>query len=405
MTTHAGAAAFSVRPERFFSRRAQVVLPDPYAFEREDDPELISLAYGYADPRLFPREELVEAMAVVVAEDAAEALNYAPSYPGLEAYLAERMRRKGIDMSQREVIVTYGSSQVIGLLPFACVDPGDVVIIEGPTFLGAVRQFQEGGAVIESVPLDAQGMDLDALEATLQRLERQGQRARFIYTIPTFQNPAGVTMPVARRRRLLELASQYDTLIIEDDAYGDLRFEGEHLPPIAALDTEGRVLYVGTFSKILAPGVRCGWGIGHPEIIERLRMLKVEGSSGPLMTRVIERYCREDRLDRHIAELTTLYHRKRDVMLAAIAREFPAGYSFEHPEGGFFIWCRLPAGLSARVLAQAAADEHLQVLPGTACFADGQGDNYIRLSFSYQPEELIDRGITRLAAVMRQMLG
>src|SRR5439155_3432177 len=185
-----------------------------------------------------------------------------------------------------------------------------------------------------TAPTEAQGMEVEALEQSLRDLRAQGIRPKFIYSIPTFHNPTGATMPLDRRQRLVALGAEYGVVIVEDDAYGDLRFEGQPLPNLAMLDQEGWVIRISTFSKILAPGVRMGWAYARPEIIERLAKFKVEGSSGPFLTRVIARYCADGRLEAHIQELIALYRHKRDVMLAAIAREFPAGVTALRPEGG-----------------------------------------------------------------------
>ena len=362
---------------------------------------MISLAYGLADPALFPRAELLAATAAVLEDDAASALNYGPSFAGLREQVVQRLRTQGIEAEDENILVSYGSGQILALLPQVFVDPGDVVIIEGPSFMGAVRHFSDSGARLVTVPTDADGMDVDALEQTLIDLRRQGVRPKFIYTIPTFHNPTGTTMPLARRQKLVALGAEYAVVIVEDDAYGDLRFEGQPLPNLAMLDQEGWVIRISTFSKILAPGVRMGWAYARPEIITRLATFKTEGSSGPFLTRIIARYCAEGRLEAHIEELIALYRRKRDVMLEAIGREFPAEVAPLRPEGGFFVWCSLPAGMSATKLLSLAEARGATLLPGTRCFADGQGDDAIRLAFSFLPSEQIEEGIARIGAAMR----
>jgi 2-aminoadipate transaminase len=267
-----------------------------------------------------------------------------------------------------------------------------------------VCDFADADARMVTVPVDAGGMNMDALEVTLRDLAGRGERPRFIYTIPTFQNPTGTTMSLERRRRLLGLAAEYDTIVVEDDAYGDLRYDGAPIPALAALDTEDRVIYVGTFSKILAPGVRMGWACARPEVIARLRAFKIEGSSGPFLTRVVARYCADGRLDAHIVELGKLYRSKRDLMLNAIDREFPRSVTYERPEGGFFVWCRLPEGLSASELLATAEERGATFLPGTHCFADGQGDDAIRLAFSFQPADQIAEAVVRIGAALRDLL-
>src|SRR5829696_5584237 len=364
---------------------------------------MISLAYGLADPALFPRAELLAATADVLEHDADLALNYGPAYAGLREQLVTRLRAQGVEAEDNNLLVSYGSGQILALLPQVFVDPGDVVVIEGPSFMGAVRLFSAAGARLVTVHTDAQGMDVDALEQTLRDLRAQGIRPKFIYTIPTFHNPTGATMPLARRQKLVALGAEYGVVIVEDDAYGDLRFEGQPLPNLATLDQEGWVIRVGTFSKILAPGVRMGWAYARPEIIERLAMFKAEGSSGPYLTHVVARYCAEGRLEAHIEELIALYRHKRDVMLDAIAREFPAEVVTLKPEGGFFVWCKLPAGMSATTLMAQSEQRGATFLAGTRCFANREGDDAIRLAFSFQPAEQIEEAIARIGTAMRAM--
>ncbi len=388
------------RIDDLFADRAKQASPSLYG-PMQGGPEQISFAFGLADPALFPRDELVAATAAVLEQDADGALNYGPSYAGLRQQITARMRSQGIEAEDDNIMIAYGSSQLLALLPQVFVDHGDVVLIEGPSFLGAVRHFADASARLITVPTDAEGMDIDALEATLRDLRRQGVRPKFIYTIPTFHNPTGATMPLDRRRKLVALGAEYGVLIVEDDAYGDLRFEGQPLPSLAALDDNSWVMRICTFSKTLAPGVRMGWAYAHPEIIRRMAKFKVEGSSGPFLTRVIARFCEHGRLDAHIQRLVALYRHKRDVMLDAIGREFPAEVVALRPEGGFYVWCKLPPGMSATALLPLAEARGATFLPGTRCFADGQGDDAIRLAFSYQPAERIEEGIARIGAAMR----
>jgi 2-aminoadipate transaminase len=401
MPAHSASPHSQRLSDLFATRARDIVTPLFGGPSAPRDPNLISFAYGLADPDLFPRAELLSATADVLDQDAAAALNYGASFAGLRDQIVARLRAQGVEAEEENVIVGYGSGQILALLPQVFVDPGDVVIIEGPSFLGAVRNFRDAGARLLTVPTDTLGMDVDALEATLRDLGREGVRPKFIYSIPTFHNPTGVTMPLERRQKLVALAAEYGVAVVEDDAYGDLRFEGQPLPNLAALDQDGWVIRVSTFSKVLAPGVRMGWAHARPEIIARLAQFKSEGSSGPFLTRLVARYCADGRLEAHIQELITLYRHKRDVMLAAIAREFPASVTTLRPEGGFFVWCKLPPGMSATALAPLAEARGAAFLPGTRCFADGSGDDAIRLAFSFQPAEQIEAGIARIGAAMR----
>ena len=392
-----------MRLEELFAARAQTVSAPMYGPAQPRNTDMISFVYGLADPELFPRADLLAATAETLEQDAAEALNYGPAYAGLRDQIIARLHAQGVEAEADQVLASYGSSQILALLPEVFVDRGDVVLIEGPSFMGAVRHFADAGARLVTVPTDADGMDVDALEGILRDLRAQGTRPKFIYTIPTFQNPTGTTMPLARRQKLVALGAEYGVMVAEDDAYGDLRFEGQPVPNLAALDQEGWVIRIGTFSKILAPGVRIGWAYARPEVIARLVKFKGEGGTGPFLTQMVARYCADGRLEAHIQELIALYRHKRDVMLGAIAREFPADVVTLRPNGGFFIWCKLPQGMSATRLLPIAERHGASFLPGTRCYADGQGDDAIRLAFSFQPAAQIEEGIARLGKAMRSL--
>jgi 2-aminoadipate transaminase len=386
-----------------FTAQARELAPPMYGppTQAEGVP-LISLAYGLADPALFPTEELVEATAGILAADADAALNYGPNAPQLIALVAERLRREGVPAREEQTMLAYGSSQILGLLPQLLIEPGDSVIIEAPTFLGAVNRFQRAGARIVGVPVDDGGMDVDALEQRLRALRREGVRPKFIYTIPTFQNPTGATLSLERRRRLVALAAEHGVLIVEDDAYVDLRFRGEPLPPMAALDGGDWVLRVGTFSKILAPGLRMGFAHGPKALVDRLLMFKVEGGSGPFVTHLVARFAAAGRLDAHIAALRAHYAAKCDLMAAALRARLPDA-SFATPDGGFFIWLRLPDGVRASALAPVALRHGVEFLAGPRCFADGSGDDQIRLAFSWEPAARIEAAVARLGAAVDEL--
>ncbi|MFL5802336.1 MAG: PLP-dependent aminotransferase family protein [Roseiflexaceae bacterium] len=384
-----------------FAARARDIPTPLYGPTPARHGDLISFSYGLADPDLFPHADLLAATAAVLQQDAAEALNYGPSFAGLREQIVVRLRAMGIEAEDDNVLVSYGSGQILALLPQVFVDPGDIVLIEGPSFMGAVRHFTDAGARLVTVPTDAQGMDVDALEELLRDLRRRNIRPKFVYTIPTFQNPTGTTMPLVRRQKLVALAAEYGVVVVEDDAYGDLRFEGQPIPNLAMLDQDGWVIRVSTFSKILAPGLRMGWAYAQPEIIARLATFKTEGASGPFLTRVVARYCAEGRLEAHIQELIALYRHKCNVMLDAIAREFPPEAAVLRPAGGFFVWCKLPSGMSAKAVLSLAEARGVTFLPGTRCFANGQGDDAIRLAFSFLPVNQIEEGIARIGAAIQ----
>lgn len=393
------ALSHAPRLDDLFAARARAALPPLFPPE-DTNPALISLAYGLADPAHFPYAALVAATAETLAEEGGTALNYGEIAHTLVDQIVARLRAEGVEAEHEHILVGYGSSEILSLLPYVFLDPGDSVIVEGPTFLGAVRKLVRAGARIVSVPVDAQGMDVEALETILARLGREGVRPKFIYTIPTFQNPTGTTMPIERRQRLVELSAEYGVIVVEDDAYGELRFEGAPLPNLAALDAEGWVMRVSTYSKTLAPGIRLGWSYANPEITKRLAMFRTSGEGNPFVTRLVARYSANGRLEAHIGELVTLYRSKRDLMLEALAHELPE-MQVLRPEGGFFVWGQLPEGISARKLLPLALAQGVEFLPGGECFADGQGDDAIRLAFSYQSAARIVEGITRLSRALR----
>ncbi|MCX6016503.1 MAG: PLP-dependent aminotransferase family protein [Chloroflexales bacterium] len=364
--------------------------------------DTISLAYGDADPALFPVKPLIAAVDSMLTGNLDITLNYAPAYAGLIELVKERMARLHIPLTRSELMLANGSSQILSLLPQILCDPGDVIIVEGPTFLGAVETFFNCGLTIETIPVREDGMDLDLLESTLIRLTAQGIRAKFIYTIPTFQNPTGSTMPLANRHRLVGLAARFGVIIVEDDAYGDLHFDNPIPPKLIALDPTW-VLYVGTFSKILAPGVRMAWACGPAEIIKRLNRFKTEGSNGPFMTRLVAQVSADGWLDKHIAVLNAHYNTKCHAMLNTIAETFPSDVRYNRPLGGFFVYVYLPNDLPVSRLLPAAIANGVSFLPGTTCYADGQGTHEIRLAFSFQSLEKVVEGIRRLGATMHQL--
>lgn len=385
-----------------FTQRAKNIAPPTYGTELTKI-ITVSFAYGLADPDLFPHADLAAASVAVMEQEAPNALNYGPPAPLLYEQIIQRLQTQGIVADRDRIIIGYGSAQILGLLPDVFIEPGDVVIVEGPTFLGVVSRFINAGARLITIPVDELGMDLEALETTLIDLKKQGIRPRFIYTIPTFHNPTGVTMPLFRRQKLVALAAEYGVLIVEDDAYSDLRFRGEVLPPLASLDQEGWVLYVSTFSKIIAPGIRLGWACGDPKIIERLAMFKSEGPVGPFISHVVARYIATGKLDGHIQDIAAFYQHKCNLILEAIAQEFPNDVIALPPDGGFFVWCKLPPDIGAKQLLTAAAKQGVNFLPGTRCYANGQGDDAIRLSFSFQSTQKIVEGIATLGAVLHEL--
>jgi DNA-binding transcriptional MocR family regulator len=369
-------------------------------------PDVISLAYGMPDPALFPTAGLAAAAeeALRDPERYAVALQYGNT-AGNPLLLAELGRKleaeEGRPVEAGSLALTNGSSQAIALVVQALASPGDACLCEAPTFLGTIHHIRFQGVRCVPVSLDDAGLDVEGLEGEIRRLEAAGTPPRFVYTIPTFNNPAGVTMPLARRRALLDIAARHGVPIVEDDAYRDLRIEGDPVPTLHALDREGLVIRLGTFSKIVAPGVRLGFVLADPAVIERVLTFKAEGSTNGFASMVVGTFMRKGGLAAHIETLRAAYRARRDAMYEALAREMPAGVTWTRTEGGFFLWLTLPPRADMAKVNARAAEERVIALAGTECFPDGRGTHNLRLSFSLQPPDRIAEGIRRLGQAIR----
>jgi len=373
-------------------------------------PEIISLAGGFPDTESFPREVFAELADVVAREHLASALQYGPT-EGL-AELRERicgvMAAEGAQAHPEQLIVTSGGQQAIDLAIRTFVDPGDVVIAEGPTYPGAVPTLTTYQARVVHVPLDADGMRVDLLEQTLERLAAEGVRPKLLYTIPTFHNPAGVTMSLERRRALVAIAHQHELLLVEDNPYGQIRFEGAPLPTLWELDGgAGWVVYLSTFSKILAPGVRLGWVVAPPPVLRKMNLGKQAtdlGSSTLTQRFVLEYLRRYDHRD-HVNRVNAIYRVRRDALLRALEEEFPAEASWSRPEGGLFVWATLPDFVDTRELLARAIDRHaVAFVPGAGAFLDGRGRNAMRLNFSGLPEARLAEGVARIGTAIGETI-
>lgn len=393
------------RYESLFSREARRVAGQESVLVDlpRENADTISLAFGDADPEWFPQHRFTATMQSVMAGPVDRFMNYAPADALLLELVTQRLERRGIRVEPAKLMLTYGSSQVLGLLPTILLEPGDTIIVEGPTFLGAVEYFAAADARFETIPVGPGGMDLDVLEETLQRLKRTGVRPKFIYSIPTYQNPTGTLMSAENRARLVALAAAYEVLLIEDDAYGELSYSPLDVPSMLTLPGNEWVLHIGTFSKILAPGVRMAWAYGPESVIRRLQRFKTESDCGTFITRYVAAMASDGWLDGHIAGLRTHYAAKRDAMRTAIAAHFPADVRTTDPTGGFFIYGYLPPDLPARSLITTAIAHGASFLPGTTGYANGGGTHEMRLAFSYQSTQRIVEGISRLGAAMRQL--
>jgi 2-aminoadipate transaminase len=377
-------------------------------------PGLISFAGGLPAPEAFPLAEVQEASARVLRDQGRSALQYGPTegYGPLRELLVRHMGRYGIEVGTENVLVTTGAQQALDLIGKLLINPGDRVATEDPTYLGAIQAFTAYQARFLTVPADGQGMCVDLLEGALRGAPK------FIYVLPNFQNPGGSTLSLARRRQLLEIAAAYGTPIVEDDPYGQLRYEGEHLPALVRLDAEmhgcahgerslrGSVLYVGTLSKTLAPGLRVGWVVAPAEIIGRLAQMKQAADlhSSTLTQMVAYETARGGFLDQHVRRLRGIYRERRDAMLAALQRHFPRGARWTHPEGGLFLWVELPAVIDTGALLDDALAAQVAFVPGAAFHPRGGGAHTMRLNFSYSPPDVIEEGVRRLGQVVSAAL-
>ena len=372
------------------SSRGRIGWGGPVATQRPPMNPTYEFGGGFPDPVSFPYEGMIEATARMMANEGAAAMTYGDpqGYRGLRELVCEKYERfESFSTTPDNIIVANGSGHALSLAFSAFVDPGDVIISESPTFSGSLHTMRRHGPEILDVPVDGEGIVTDAVRERLTALRAQGRRCKLIYTIVNFQNPAGPSQSLRRRHALLELANEFDTLILEDDAYGELRFEGETLPPLFALDRNARVIRAGTLSKILGAGVRLGWLCAPKEMIPAFQGFLFGGGVNPFMSRVATYYLR-DHLTEHIKRLIDIYRAKRDGMLRGLD-ETLAGTDavISRPEGGFFIWIRLPSGTDPKRLQELAVEERAQYTPGPAFFPQGGGHEYIRLAFSYESAE------------------
>jgi 2-aminoadipate transaminase len=371
-------------------------------------PEVISLAGGLPDTSTFPPHTFAAVAQRIAAESCAKALQYGPT-EGLEETkhcIAEVMAAEQMRADPEDVIVTTGGQQVIDLVTKTLIDPGDVVIAEGPTYPGAVPVFSSYQADVVQIDVDSEGMRIDLLEETLETLDREGRRPKFVYTVPSFQNPAGVTMSLPRRKRLVEVAHQRELLVLEDNPYGLLRYEGEPNSTLLSLDGGVYVMYLGTFSKILSPGIRLGWVVAPPPVLEKINLGKqgADLCTSTLSQLMVQAYFEQGHWRDYVRSLTEIYRARRDTMLDALADHFPPQAEWTRPGGGLFIWATLPDFIDTTDLLARALRDNVAFVPGEAAFLDGRGRNAMRLNFSGCGEEDIREGVRRIGEVVKEQV-
>jgi 2-aminoadipate transaminase len=370
------------------------------------DPSIISFAGGYPDASLFPLDELNAVYAEAIAKNGRTSLQYTVSdgAPKLREQVAERLTRNGTPCRAENVIILQGSQQGLDLVAKLMIDPGDLLITENPTFLGALIAFNPYEPHYLGVRLDEDGLDTDDLARAL----KANPKPKLLYTIPDFQNPTGATLSAARRRALVECANRHDFMILEDTAYRELRYQGESPPTLKSLDTEGRVILLGSFSKILAPGLRLGWAVASPEIIERLGMLKLaaDTQSSTINMAAASLFLERYDMDAHVARLRSAYARKKNLMLATMRKAFPQSVAMTDPHGGLFTWTTFPEGFDAAAFMRAYALPKARVayVPGDEFFPVTRESNHARINFSGPSDEMIVKGITALGGLLREHL-
>jgi 2-aminoadipate transaminase len=365
-----------------------------------DAPGAVSLSFGFPYPASFPNEELVDAAETVFEAEGDRALQYGGGdyAERLTDAVVEQERGRGVDCAAENVLLTNGATHAIDVVCQTFLEHGDDVFVEAPTFMGTLKLLNNYGADVTGFGMDGDGLRVEAVAAALEAREAA---PKLLYTIPTFQNPSGTTMSLDRRERLLELAEAYDFLVLEDDAYGQLRYRGEPVPPLASLEGSGRVVRVNTFSKTVAPGVRSGWVLGDEELVEEVTRMRA-GGVNTFSQSVLGCYCTEGDYEENVAELRARYEERCEHMLDCLERHMPPGVDWTEPAGGFFVWVAFPEGVDTEAMLPTAAEEGVTYLPGHLFFPDDRGEECLRLSFSHVGLEEMDRAVEALARAARR---
>jgi 2-aminoadipate transaminase len=367
-------------------------------------PDVISFAGGLPAPELFPIQEMAQAFYKVIAEDGRSSLQYSTTegHMPLRQYIAGRMQAKGIPAAANNILITSGSQQGLDLVAKVLLNACDKVIVERPTYLAAIQTFSVFEAQFITVASDDEGIDVDDVERRLQ----QHPDVKLIYLVANFQNPSGTTLSFARRKRLIQLAQTYGVRILEDDPYGELRYRGETIPPLKSLDPTGLVIYLSTFSKTMAPGLRLGWLVAEPETYQKLVIAKqaTDLHTNTVAQRAAHHYLTEHSADQHIAKIRAVYGERCRRMLESLARYFPSEVRWTKPEGGMFLWAELPPHIRTEDVLKDAIAEKIAFVPGAAFFASQKEHNFMRLNFSNQVPEKIEEGIKRLSSVIARHL-
>ncbi|HPD94680.1 MAG: PLP-dependent aminotransferase family protein [Bacteroidales bacterium] len=371
-------------------------------------PEIISFAGGLPSPESFPGELLKEITLEVLSSDSAHALQYSETEGDkrLRELIIERYNKKGVNVSLKNILITTASQQSLDLLPKIFVNPGDKVICGIPSYLGAISAFNSYGAEVTGVEMDENGMRSDMLEETLEELKKKGQKPKYIYVIPDFQNPTGICMPEKRRIEIIEVARKYDVLIVEDSPYREVRFAGTPQRTMFELDGTGQVILLGTMSKVFVPGFRIGWVIANEQVIDKLVVAKqnTDLCTSAFVQKISAKYIEKGYFDENLGKINKMYKEKRDAMVAAFHKYMPEGVKWTEPEGGLFLFMTLPQDIDAEDLFKVAIEENVAFVPGTSFYCNGKGKNTLRLNFSYMSKEKNEEGAHRLANAIKRLM-
>lgn len=398
---------------RFFADRALGMKASDIRelLELTQKAEIISLAGGLPNPGAFPVKEIGEICADLLVNDSHNALQYSATegIRPLRQSLVDYMKKNySIEGEVDNIIVTTGSQQALALISMVLLNPGDIIVTTAPSYVGGITAFKAFQAIMDTVDQDDRGLVIDSLSEKLADLKSQGKKPKMIYVVPTFQNPSGVTMTEKRREEMLELAIEYDTLILEDDPYSRLRFEGEHLKPVKYFDYDGRVIFMGTMSKLLSPGLRVAW-IHAPKNLAR--KFAIAKQSADLCSTTFSQYIAYEffnrgYLDPHIEKIKTMYKRKKDIMMTAMDEHFPDSVTWTKPEGGMFTWVTMPEHVDSKLLLmRALKEDNVAFVIGQAFYPDGSGKNHMRLNFSHSDDERLVEGIARLGKALKKEIG
>ncbi len=367
-------------------------------------PGMISFAGGLPAPETFPVNDLKEITNEILEKYGPESLQYGTTEgdPLLRKLLVERHNRQGLKIGIENLIITSASQQALDLVAKVFLDPGDYVICGLPSYLGGLNAFSLYGAKLKGITLDEDGMKPDEMEEAIITIKELGQKVKFIYLIPDFQNPSGITLSNSRRLKIIEIAEKYDLLIVEDSPYREVRFEGEPQKLMNELDTTGRVISLFTFSKIFAPGFRVGWIVGHPEILDKLVMAKQTADlcTSPFVQKIIARYMEKGLLEKNLKKTIALYSKRRTLMIDCFKKYMPEGVKWTEPHGGLFLFVTLPSHLDTDIIFKKAIEKNVAFVAGSSFFCNNSGHNTMRINFSFSNNEEIDTGVQRLSQVI-----